>query len=88
MKKIGPNTLKKVGTQNRASRIGGGGRGGGLAKKYCFVVLVGQGINSNGWMTIERVQWIVILSYRKHCTQMLLRDQSSISSHEILEWMR
>lgn len=24
MKKIGPNTLKKVGTQNRASRIGGG----------------------------------------------------------------
>ena len=23
MKKMGPNTLKKVGTQNRASRIGG-----------------------------------------------------------------
>ena len=74
MKKIGPNTLKKVGTQNRASRIGGGKKKKKkkLAKKYRFVVLVGQGINSNGWMTIERVQWIVILSYRKHCTQMLL----------------
>ena len=73
MKKIGPNTLKKVGTQNRASKIGWKKKKKKkLAKKYCFVVLVGQGSNSNGWMTIERVEWIVIPSYRKHCTQMLL----------------